>query len=394
MNKKIIAISVVIVLVVASVAVYFALNNRDKDEELNILAAVNQEGSGIYIKSDVDKNTMFDYSTPIPTPLKEGWGGKIIGTPGTRSIQHTQIMEIVKNQLNMDFIMYTVGMSLDSNKVYFDAGVSSASLALNNTLIAGGILWQPQYQKIISDSSGKFKGLATTDLLFPEHPCCVLAGVHAYTSTHYNETVKLLAAYIRAVNWVNDALANEAGDNYARLLAVAKNHAGSSNFTENELKEALRTVVYTYGNNSSNPMGDLGNNIEDMIENLTEANAIDLKVQDSGFDNVGEFVDRFIEDKFLIAAMKVVSGAEPVPGEVGDKASITVAVITGDIHQIAMRMADELGYFKEYGLNVSFSPAVNGSGVATSIQNGNSSFGLLGAPPLTISVINGKLIKA
>ena len=394
MNKKIIAISVVIVLIVASVAVYFALSNKDKDEELNILAAVNLEGSGIYVKSGIDIDTMFDFSTPIPTPIKEGWGGKIIGTPGSTSIQHTQIMDIVKNQLHMEFTKYSVGDVLDPNKVYFDSGVTNAALALSNTLIAGGILWQPQYQKIISDSSGKYKALATTDMLFPEHPCCVLAGVHAYTSGHYDETVKLLAAYIKAVDWVNNALADESSTDYAKLLAVAKNIAGSSNFTDNELKAALRTVVYTYGNNSSDPLGELSDNIEDMIVNLTEAEAISATVQDSGFGSVGEFVDRFVDDQFLVDAMKVVYDGEPVPGESEKKADLTVAVISGDIHQIAIHMAKELGYFEDYGLNVSFSYGVNGSGVATSLRNGNSSFGLLGAPPLTTSVINGKLIEA
>ena len=50
------------------------------------------------------------------------------------------------------------------------------------------------------------------------------------------------------------------------------------------------------------------------------------------------------------------------------------------------------GFFEDYGIKVNLSSAVNGPGVATALQNGNAQFGLMGAPPCTITAINGELV--
>ena len=71
-----------------------------------------------------------------------------------------------------------------------------------------------------------------------------------------------------------------------------------------------------------------------------------------------------------------------------------MAVIAGDIHQIAVHVAKELGYYEEYNLTVNLSAATNGPGVAVAVQNGTAQFGVLGAPPATSTAINSKLIQA
>ena len=393
MNIKIIAIIVVAAVVVAGgAAAFFLLSpNGEKDREINILAAVNEEGSGLYIKSDVDLETMFDFSTPIPTALREGWGGKVFGTPGPTSIQHTQLMTIVKG-LDLKFTLYQAGGTISSDTVYFDSGVSNAALALANGHIDGGIIWQPQYEKIIADSSNKFKELALTNDLFPEHACCVLAGVHSYVSSHQDETVRLLVAYIQATRWVNDAMNDINGSDYQRLVTIAKNLAGP-NFSEEEIKQALATVTYTYGGSNSDPLSDLKGDIVTLVDNLTSIDSNLSKNFDKlGFSSKAAFADSLVDDEYLLRALDIISGNSEM-GSHGSLTDITVAVISGDIHQIAIHVAKELGYFEEYGLNVSFSLGVNGAGVATALQNGNASFGLLGAPPLTITVINSELIK-
>ena len=389
MNVKILAIVIVVILVAAGgIAAFFFLGG-EKDREINMIAAVNQEGSGIYISSDINKNDMFDFSKPIPEPIPSGWGGKVFGTPGTKSIQHTQLLDIVVNKLNMRFVLYRASETLQPDVVYFDSGITNATAALTTPHINGGILWQPQYQKIIE--SDKFNALATTDQLYPEHACCVLAGVHSYTSTHNEETVKLLAAFVRATNWVNNALDNKSGADYAQLLSIAKGIAGNT-FTEHEVSEALDTVTYVYGNNTNDPLSTLSGSVNTLINNLTSIGEIINTAQDLGFDSTGDFIDRFLDDKFLREALERLSGVGPELNN-EQKSSIKVAVISGDIHQIAIHVADKLGFFEEYGLSVTFFPASNGTGVSTAIQSGEANFGLLGAPPLTISVINSKLIK-
>jgi ABC-type nitrate/sulfonate/bicarbonate transport system substrate-binding protein len=386
LNVKIIAVVVVIALAVAGAGAYFLM--KDKDKEINILAGVNTEGSGIYIDASININTMFDYSTPIPTPKPAGWEGKIFGTPGISTIQHVQLLQIVES-MGMNFVAYTIGGNNNApNTVYFVAGIFNATLAINDNIINGGTLWQPQYQKIVDNP--KYKELALTNDLFPGHACCVIAGYHGYTKSHEDETARFLAAFVKATNWVNNALSDKTSSDYAQLVSIAKNVAGP-NFSEQEIKDALDTVSYFYGENNSNPLANLSGQIAALSENLVELKVTTKTLKDLGFNNGTEFANKFVNDRFLVKALGLLEDDTPYDG---NTASIRVAVITGDIHQVAVHVAKELGFFDEFGLNVSFSQAVNGPGVATAIQNGDASFGLMGAPPITTTVINGELVKA
>ena len=389
LNSKIIAAIIIIILVVAAVGVGVFYLSKDKDKEINILAGVNTDGSGIYIKEDIDIDTMFDFSKEKPEPLRDGWVGKVFGTPGISTIQHVQLLQIVES-MDMKFAAYTVGGNNSApDTVYFISGIANASLALGNDIIDGGSLWQPQYQKIIDDD--KFKALVLTNDLFPGHACCVIAGYHGYTSSHEDETVRLLAAYIMAVDWVNDALEAGEGDDYNELVRIAKNLAGP-NFNEAEIiEDAMETVIYTYGERNNTPLAYLSEQIPGLAEDMVSLGATQKTLADSGFNNGTEFANRFIDDSFIKKAFALLDSGEEYTGP---KADVRIAVIAGDIHQIAIHVAKELGFFELYGLNVSFSNATNGTGVATAIQNGDASFGLLGAPPITITVINGELVKA
>lgn len=385
MNKKIIVAVIAVVIIVAAVGAVFLLKG-DKDKELNVLAAVNTEGSGIYIDSSVDKNTMFDFDQDIPQPIASGWEKKVFGTPGTATIQHIQLMGLVEG-MGLTFKLYTPGAS-ESGVVYYDSAISNAVTAINTPHINGGILWQPQYEKIID--SDRFQGLVLTNELFPGHACCVIAGNHEYTSSHEDETVRFIAAFVKATNWVNNALSDKTSDDYARLVNIAVNVTGS-NFTEAEIEEALDTVTYHYGDDSDTPLANLGQQISTLADELYELGVVKKTPQDLGFNDNNEFVEKFVDDSFLLKALDFLADDSY---EANGTANIKVAVISGDIHQIAVHVANQLGFFEEYGLNVSFSNATNGSGVATAIQNGEASFGLLGAPPLTTTVINGELVRA
>ncbi|MDR1955052.1 MAG: ABC transporter substrate-binding protein [Candidatus Methanoplasma sp.] len=389
MNVKVIAVVVIVVVVAAGLGVFFLHQNMDKDKEINVISGVNTEGSGIFIKKSIDINTMFDFSTSVPTPKSAGWQGKVFSTPGTSSIQHIQILTIVE-EMGMSFTLYT-GSTSAPNTVYFITNIANAVAALGQRdIIDGGILWQPQYQKVILDPG--FKKLALTNDLFPGHACCVVAGYHGYTASHENETVKFLAAIIKATDWVNEALKTGSGEDYDLLITVALRVAGN-NFDEAEIKDALETVTYYNGEKSSTPLIEIKGQMAVLAKNLERLGVTANTLEDLGFSSGTQFVNKFADERFIVKAHQLIDGSGGTSGG-GKLTNLRVAVIGGDIHQIAVHIAKELGYFKEYGLNVTFSTQLNGAGVATAIQNGDSSFGLLGAPPLTITVINGELVKA
>ena len=74
--------------------------------------------------------------------------------------------------------------------------------------------------------------------------------------------------------------------------------------------------------------------------------------------------------------------------------NITVAVISGDIHQLAIHYAMAMNIFEEYGINITLSQQPNGDGVAVALENGSAQIGFIGAPPMTIKVINSEYVTA
>ncbi|MDR0523586.1 MAG: hypothetical protein LBG62_04115 [Candidatus Methanoplasma sp.] len=385
MKSKILVAIVAVVLVAAAVGAFVAFSgSKEKDNGLTLLSGINAEGSGIYIKSSIDPATLVeDGSKPINP---QNWNGLVFGTPGITSIQHTQLKSIVEG-FGYSFVQYTDGAAAPKT-VYYNAQIPNAPLALGTAGLDGGIAWQPQFEKIISDSSGKFKELALTNDLFPGHTCCVLAASHAYLTGHGDVAERLLASIVEATDWINAALDNPSGSDYKRLVDIGRRIAGADNFTEEQMKAALSTVKYFYGDDAAYPLNGIKENVAALADELAKLKGlVNNTPKDLGFDTTAAFVDKLVDDSYLVKA----TSEGWAPGK--DRASITVAVIDGDIHQLAVHVASDLKIFDKYNLDVKFAGATNGQIVVNTLMSGEAVFGLLGAPPLTVNVLNQELIK-
>ncbi|MCL2509735.1 MAG: hypothetical protein FWF07_01465 [Methanomassiliicoccaceae archaeon] len=409
-----------VIIIVAAVGVGAFYLTKDKNNEINLIAAVNTNGSGLYIDKSIDTSHMLKYDATdqeyyVDESCAPYWSGLVFGTPGISTIQHVQLLQLATD-MGMNFALYQANSSNDApNTLYYDPQVPNADTALSQTrsYLDGGTLWQPQFQKIITDS--RFVELVLTGEVWPGHACCCIAGSNSYLTSNSDQVVSFLAAYVQAVNWVNDAINygdptsanyNSAYDaNYAWLVEEGQKLAGNA-FTQDVIEESLRTVTYTYGD-SSNPTAPLSTlstqvgTLADQLEALGNV-AVKKTLSDLGFNNSTEFANKFVVGDYLAQALQLVEDGTPTSS--GSMKTLTVAVIAGDIHQIAVHVAQDLpkeftggtsdGFFAEYGLNVNFSSQTNGIGVATAVQNGNSVLGVMGAPPITITVINGELVKA
>ncbi|MDR3283281.1 MAG: hypothetical protein LBS92_06740 [Candidatus Methanoplasma sp.] len=391
--SKILVLIVAVAVVLAGAAAFFVLkNDGEKDREINLISGVNLEGSGMFIKSSVDIDTMIDTSDGVQYK-PAGWGGKVFATPGTTSIQHILLKSVVedKSKIGLKLLPYQVGTTLSSDTVYYIAPLASSADVLSSAIIDGGMSWQPQLERIISDDSGKFKLLALTNDMFPGHLCSVVAGNHSYTSAHQDETVRFVAAFVKATEWTANALANPGSDDYNKLIDIALEVIGWDDNERNRAEmERSFTVTYVFGENSSNPLSAIKRDIATYTDNLyAMGDILRSSLSDLGFDSTSAFVDKFVDDSYMKKAL----AANDSDLKTGKNANINVAVITGDIHQIAVHVAKALGYFSDYGLNVTFSYAVNGGVVAVALQNGDSNIGILGSPPIIINVINSELVK-
>jgi len=385
LNNKLLAVIVVVILAVAGVSAYVLLSdNSNKDVRVNLLAGVNNEGSGIYIRNSLNADDLLTIDGEGNVEYHpEGWKGLVFGVPGVATIQYVQLMEIVTEELNFKFENF--GSNVTGDVVYYYSNVTTADVAnqkVDENAIDGGIIWEPQYQMAIAGA--KFKELATTDVLFPDHICCVVAGNMSYVEANENAMVDFLSALIKADKWLNETLAAGSGEDYDEMMRIAKNNF--KNMSDAVIIASLRSVVYTYGTDTVKPLSNWNSQIASLVDSLENLGQLTRSVKDLGFDDGAAFADAFVNDKYLVQALAD-------DGRKSDSVTkVRVALISGDIHQFAVQLARDLGYFEEYGLEVEVVGATAGPIVISKIRTHEADIGLLGAPPLTTNTINGKLI--
>ena len=412
MNNKVIAIAVVFVLIVGGLGVALAMGvfDKDKDKELNVIGRVNSEGSGLFLKSTA---TTSDYLTIDDHPIgenyikvsdteyvnftKANWGGKIFGTPGTSTIQHVQLQDIVINTLGLKFAKYTVGEATSSDTVYFTAVASYDAFYKENSIdITGAYIWEAQYSLAVQNGC---KGAITSDKLFPDHTCCIILGSHNYMKNHEEETARFLAAYVESVNSMKTAMAADpSSDVYKEFIAIAVNsvnipaaYAATEEAKKAVIEAALANVTYlAYDDATSTPLEKLKTDIASLSSSLIDLGAITKKPSDLGFSDTTEFSKKFVNDSYMAKAI----AGEYSKDEGRSTVKITVAVISGDIHQLAIHYGMSKGIFEKYNVEVTLSPQTNGPGVLVPLQSGDADFGFLGAPPATITTMNSSLVKA
>ncbi|MBO4798543.1 MAG: ABC transporter substrate-binding protein, partial [Candidatus Methanomethylophilaceae archaeon] len=363
MDKRVVLTAAVVVafLLASSILVAF-YNPTVEDKEINLIARVNNEGSGIYIDADYSPGDFvtIDSSGNI-TYNVDGWRGKIFGTPGTTTIQHMQLQDIVINKLGLSFVNYSEGSS-SKECVYYIPSITNAAAFAATPVLTGAIIWEPQYHAALNSTVRKAVSLMTTDQFDPGHTCCVIAAQHRYIESHPAETVRFLAAYVKSVNWVNDALSDKSSDKYAKLVEIASKRTGGI-FPNEVLEEAMDSVFYTYGmtgeeDKPSAPLLSLEAALEEIVNNYYKLpDTLKRTMADLGFSSVHEFAQRFVNDGYLVQALDFV----PSPSGYS-KTSVSVAVIAGDIHQIAIHAGIDLGFFSEYGITINVSSASNGPG--------------------------------
>ena len=79
--------------------------------------------------------------------------------------------------------------------------------------------------------------------------------------------------------------------------------------------------------------------------------SVSKKISDLGYAYTSQFVDDFVDASYIKAASQNISADYSE----SPSAVLTVACISGDIHQIALHVATEKGYFGEVKLTVTVS---------------------------------------
>ena len=394
MNMKVVAIAVVAVVAIAGAATAIILMQPKETvsydaSSFNIVSRVNSEGTGLYIDSSIVKTVggmpvrasndvaFFGEGYTYSEANKAAWGGLILGDPGNQSIQHVQLATIAAG-VGLKFAQYTEGATPSTDTLYYVTGLSNFGVIVADTHIQGGIVWEPQYERVIQES-GKYVALALTNDVFKGHACCIIAANHNWLGENSDSMVKFLAAYVEAVDFINAAKANTSSAEYAELITIAK--AKTSGLTDQEVKDSLSTITYLYADDENGSLSGLTDNIADLADGLNDLGLITSKK----FSGGSKVAKAFVDDTYLRSA---VAGEAKTEGT----ATLKVAVIDGDIHQLAIHVAQEKGYFSKYGLTVNLSTGGSGGDIATLLTSKDVQIGFLGAPPATLKTINAEQI--
>ena len=394
MNTKVVAIAIVAVLAIAGVTTAVILM-QPKDtvsydaSAFEVVSRVNSEGSGLYINKDVadisgempvrkdNSVAFFGDGFSLSEANKAAWGGLIMGDPGNQSIQHIQLATIASS-VGLKFAQYVEGSALSDDTLYYITNLNNYGNITGDTHIQGGIVWEPQFQRVIQEDA-RYVTLALTNDVFTGHACCIIAANHNWLGDNSGDMVKFLAAYSKAVDYINEAKKNPAGEAYADVKAIAM--AKTTGLTSSEVDAALATITYLYADDTDGSLSKLKDNIADLASSLNDLGFI----TSSKFKDSKKLADAFVNDSYLKDA---VAGKASKDGT----ATIKVAVINGDIHQLAIHVAIEKGYFEEYGLTIELSTGASGGEIATLLTSKDVQIGFLGAPPATLKTINADCI--
>ena len=224
--------------------------------------------------------------------------------------------------------------------------------------------------------------LGLTNNFFPDHTCCVVAANYKFIHENPEQIERFLAGYHDGVQYVAAALDNPSSEEYKWLIEFSMKKV--PNLTEKEIKDALSDIVYLYADDTKGDLTELSEDIVSLIGGLRDVGALTKVVTNPEY-----FTGYYVDDSYLEYAIE---NKDSLKGK--KTVEISVAVITGDIHQIAIHVAEELGYFDEYGIDLEIAPASNGGGVAISLLNGDCEIGFMGAPPATINMINNGYIDS
>ncbi|MBR6203633.1 MAG: ABC transporter substrate-binding protein [Candidatus Methanomethylophilaceae archaeon] len=226
-----------------------------------------------------------------------------------------------------------------------------------------------------NDDKKDYVSLGLTNNFFPDHTCCVIAANYNYLQNNAEGAEKFLAGYYDAVKFVENSINNPSSDDYKWLVSFSKTKVPGLN--DQEVKDALTNISYLYADGNNGNLSSLKSDIASLVGGLKDVGALQKEITDPA-----SFANNFVNDTYMKTAIEDKDSLKP------GTATVKVAVISGDIHQIAVHVGIEKGMFRDYGVTVEISNATNGGGIATSLINGDAQLGFLGAPPATINMIN------
>lgn len=266
--------------------------------------------------------------------------GKTIAIPGKGTVQDFLLQKFLKeNNLNVNVVIVKPPEMI---------------AVLERGEIDGFIAWEPYPARAFVDGHTI---LVTSKDVWPHHPCCVVAVRETYLSENRDVVLAVLAAHMKATQFIEE--------HPEEAVIIGEK------FTEmprEVIVKALETIEYVYEPNYEGT--------KEYVQSLLDLGYVEP--EDVG--DVDAFLATFV-NKDLIKEAATFSGS-------GLGKTVRIGYLKADLHQLALFVAQDQGYFDEFGLTVDLFTFSAGPEEMDAFGAQDIDMGYLGTAPATTKRLN------
>lgn len=267
--------------------------------------------------------------------------GKTIAIPGKATVQDFLLQRFVKNHgLNVNVVIVKPPEMITM---------------LEKGEIDGFIAWEPYPARAYVEDHTI---LVTSRDIWAHHPCCVVAVREQYLEENTDVVLAVLAAHVKATTFIKE--------HPDEAVRIGEEFTGMS---KDVVEKAMETIEFVYEPNDEG--------IKTYLQQLLEMEYVSS--EDVG--DVDTFLSGFIN-------LNLIKEAVTFKCAEGLNKTVKIGYLKADLHQLAVFVALDQGYYDEFGLNVELYVFSAGPEEMDAFGAGDIDMGYLGIAPATTKRLN------
>ena len=266
--------------------------------------------------------------------------GKTIAIPGKATVQDFLLQKFMTDHhLNLNVVIVKPPEMI---------------AVLEKGEIDGFIAWEPYPARAFVDGHTL---LVTSRDIWMHHPCCVVAARSEFIKEHRDVVLAVLAAHIKATTFINE--------HPEEAVRIGEEFTGMS---KDVVEKAMETIEFVYEPNYEG--------IEEYLRQLLDMEYVSP-------DDVGD-INTFLSE--FINADLIKEAATVQCSDLGK--TVRIGYLKADLHQLAVFVALDQGYYDEFGLNVELYIFSAGPEEMDAFGAEDIDMGYLGIAPATTKRLN------
>lgn len=235
------------------------------------------------------------------------------------------------------------------------------------------IAWEPFPAEAAVDGYARY--LINSSEIWPNHPCCILAASKSYTDDRV--LTAIVWAHIKATQFINDPA------NHNKTVQYAMEFTGKNRRTA---ETALANIDFVEYPNTTE--------FENYYYRLKAGHLLKRSAESLGYANDRAFFNDFLDQSYYLKVkQKLEEDPSWVPPAVSSKEVVRIGHLSADLHEMAVYVALQEGYFRQVGLvngeNLFIKGNyVNGVAAMEAFKNHEIDVCYLGGAPSTLKRVN------